>query len=308
MTEPADDGHAYIDLARLGRTGFWVGARGFGRILLYLVVYGAVFFTMIVALVWWKPTIRDVLDQLSQGKAGPLVEFGVILSQSVGVLWAVRDATVRTQRRPFLSLVGATGRIEPRPLLAGAVAMLASLLGASLVVGAVAGLVGGGPDQVPDWHVPDLAWLLAAVLGLIVVPLQAGGEELLFRGWLTQTLGQGIRNRVVLALVVGVLFALAHGVSPGGLAYFTILSLGLSAVSLRAQRLELAIGAHVAQNLFVLLVVTPFFEGGEPTLLGSEKGAIGLAAAATACLQSGLFYWLATAPGFQRWFGCATAK
>jgi len=306
---PADrDPYAYIDLARRGRTGLWVGLRGFGRIVLYVLAGMVVGGALVAAIIVWNPDGRAMLDRLSKGEAGPVPEFAAVLLQSVVVFWAVRDATVRTQRRPLMTLIAGTGRFDLRQALVGAVAMLAALLGAGLLASAVAGLLGIGTDAPPVWHWPDANWFVALVLGAVIIPLQAGGEELLFRGWLTQTLGQGIRNRLALTLLVGLLFALAHGVAPGAIAYFTVLSLSLSAVTLKAARLEPAIGAHVAQNLFVLLVVTPLLDGGEPTLLGSRSGELGAMAVVAALLQAGLFYGLATAPAFQRLFGARAAR
>ena len=301
-----DDAFAYIDLARLGRTGFWVAVRGILRIVLYLLVMLVIAFGVLVLAVQRFPDLAPVLTVLQTGKAGPFAEFAMILPQVVVVLWAVHDATVRTQRRPFLSLVSAEGRIEPARVLAGAVAALAAMLASGLVIDLGARILGFPDDssQPPSWHVPDAQWLVAMALGLVIIPLQAGGEELLFRGWLTQTLGQGIRNRILVALIVGLLFALAHPpYSLAGIGYFTALSLGFSAVSLADGRLELAIGAHTAQNLFVLLVVTPFLEGNGPTLLGSRQAELGAIAAATGVVQSLLLYGLTRSPAFRRAFG-----
>ncbi|HLY56927.1 MAG TPA: CPBP family intramembrane glutamic endopeptidase [Stellaceae bacterium] len=304
--EDAAETFAYIDLARRGRTGFWVAVRGIIRMALYLVAMLAIAFGALVLAVRRFPELAPVLTQLPTGKAGPIAEFALIIPQVIVVLWAVHDATVRTQRRPFLSLISADGRIDPWRVLAGAIAAIVAMLGSGLVIDLGARILGFPDDssQPPSWHTPDAQWLIAAVLGLAIIPLQAGGEELLFRGWLTQTLGQGVRNRVLLALIVGLLFALAHPpYSPAGIGYFASLSLGFSAVSLADGRLELAIGAHTAQNLFVLLVVTPFLEGNSPTLLGSRQAELGVIAAATGIIQSLLLYALTRSPAFRRAFG-----
>lgn len=97
------------------------------------------------------------------------------------------------------------------------------------------------------------------VMGLACVVLfafQAAGEELICRGWLTQTLGQFLRRRGLVVLIVAALFALAHRFLHGVLAfpYFAIWSLGLSALTLMDRRLERAIGVHAANNISTVLV------------------------------------------------------
>ncbi len=111
-----------------------------------------------------------------------------------------------------------------------------------------------------------------ALVALLVIPIQAGTEELLCRGWLTQLLGQAVRNRIVLVLLVAAVFSLLHGLNSAiSFAYFMIASLAFSALSLRDGRLELAIGAHAMQNLFVLLVASPLMdESHRPSLLDSH--------------------------------------
>jgi membrane protease YdiL (CAAX protease family) len=68
----------------------------------------------------------------------------------------------------------------------------------------------GGVEWDPE---PSWGWLLLVVL--VSTPLQAAGEEYLFRGWMQQAIGAVIPRPLVGALVGGgvstTLFALAHG-------------------------------------------------------------------------------------------------
>ena len=100
------------------------------------------------------------------------------------------------------------------------------------------------------------AFLVAGLLSIALFPLQAACEELAFRGWLTQTLGQVLRRRWLLVLVIALLFALAHAPYAGPFVFpvYIIMSVGLSALTLLDQRVELAIGAHAANNIFVVIV------------------------------------------------------
>jgi uncharacterized protein len=99
---------------------------------------------------------------------------------------------------------------------------------------------------------------------LFVIPFAAFAEELYFRAWLTQTIGRYIRSTTTVVVLVAVLFAAFH--TQYDLRLKTLIfvnSLGLSALSLRDQRLELAIGAHSMANACVALNL-PFFTGPFP--------------------------------------------
>lgn len=139
------------------------------------------------------------------------------------------------------------------------------LLRCSLVAVAVAGgtsavllVLGGG---VPSARGEDVALLLAIVL--LTTPLQAAGEEYLFRGWLTQALGallaRAVAAAVVPAVVTAALFALAHGAQDPWL-FADRMTFGLIASYLtrRTGGLEAAIAAHAANNVvaFVPVVLT----------------------------------------------------
>jgi membrane protease YdiL (CAAX protease family) len=143
-------------------------------------------------------------------------------------------------------------------------------------------------------------WLLLLVTSLLLTPIQIAAEELFCRGYLMQGLGLLTRNRWVLVSVPSVLFALGHFSNPEmargavwmALQYWS-LGVFLALLTLRDNRLELALGIHAAQNMFVLLLAntadsvlqTPSVW----TLKDTGDPRLGLV-----CLliQSGIFYWL----------------
>lgn len=106
-----------------------------------------------------------------------------------------------------------------------------------------------------------------AVIGLLLLPIQTTAEELFFRGWVLQWAGKRIGNIVVLSVISGVAFSIPHLLNPevGGdvvgafLGYFTV-GFALAWVTVRDRSLEVAIGAHLSNNLFAALVVG--YEGG----------------------------------------------
>jgi membrane protease YdiL (CAAX protease family) len=288
------DPYRYVDLARLGRNSPWVLVTAALRLLLWF--FGAVILVAVLvgglSAVFKDPRFLDP-DYLLGSKAGPWPGIAITLAITLALLAGLRAAVVKSQRRPFMSLVAADGRLDGRRLLIGGAAWLLAMLVAIAVATAVQLALDPASVAWPrSWpHGRDLA--LSLLLFVLVIPLQAASEELLFRGWLTQTLGQAIRQPVILVLVVAVLFALFHGFAAGPLAlpYYMIVSLLLSLLSLGDGRLETAIGAHAAQNLFVLLIQLPFANPGEaPSLLAGTHGELGIATLVTAAAQTVLAF------------------
>ena len=112
------------------------------------------------------------------------------------------------------------------------------------------------------WNFQPLNWGLFLPWALILTPIQASTEELLFRGYLLPAAGRIVSSPVLLILLSGLVFAIAHGQNPeldrGAL--WMMLTYGwmgcfLTALTLWDRRLELALGIHSANNLFVVLVV-----------------------------------------------------
>jgi len=142
------------------------------------------------------------------------------------------------------------GGIRWRWLLVTSAVALAVQVVATAALFALGGMPQGEGEQV----------LLLLAIVLLTTPLQAAGEEYLFRGWLTQTLGSWFRSAFVAALVPavigGLLFAAAHGGQNLWL-FLDRLAFGLVASYLtwRTGGLEAAIGAHAVNNVVVFVPV-----------------------------------------------------
>jgi len=259
---PDHDPYSFIDLARLGRTDWWSGVKAFLRILgwlfliltPYIVVLGVIAYS------------RDLAP------SEPLIEVSFLVVYTIALWIGLRGAVVKSHGRPFLSLMSTDLQFSARRVAVGA----ALWFGAQFAVIAALSLIQAIADPVSlqslaasfSWPT-DRMMLVTGLLSFAIFPFQAAAEELLFRGWLTQTLGQAIRRRWLVVLAVAVLFALAHGDVRGIFAIisYMVLSIGLSALSLGDRRLELAIGAHAANNIFVVaLALLTSGPGGQPTL------------------------------------------
>lgn len=168
-------------------------------------------------------------------------------------------------RRPFRSLISTNMTFDIRRCFLGTTLYLAanavSLMAISLFWSMRAG----------TWVLPfhHFQWpfhneqIAASIATLIVIPFLAFSEELFFRAWLTQTLGHYIRSTIAVVALVAGLFAAYHTqYNLQGKMVVVLSSLGFSALSLRDQRLELAIGAHSMMNVCATLSLL-FFTGPE---------------------------------------------
>jgi hypothetical protein len=111
-----------------------------------------------------------------------------------------------------------------------------------------------------------------AVIVLLTTPLQAAGEEYVFRGYLMQALGSLLNNKWVALLVTATLFALAHGVQNFPL-FFDRFMFGLIAgwLVVRTGGLEAGIAMHILNNFLAFGFALTFADLTE-TLNVSEVG------------------------------------
>lgn len=99
----------------------------------------------------------------------------------------------------------------------------------------------------------DTTTLVLALIVLVTTPLQAAGEEYVFRGYLMQAVGSLTRSKWIALLVTSTLFALAHGVQNFPL-FFDRFTFGLIAgwLVIRTGGLEVGIAMHILNNFFAL--------------------------------------------------------
>jgi hypothetical protein len=109
------------------------------------------------------------------------------------------------------------------------------------------------------------AWLTIAPLVLLLIPFQAAGEELFFRGYLMQAVARVWAQPLFLTLLSGVLFMVPHlanpemskalgGAIPMALSYFLV-GVGTAWLSIKDNGVERAIGMHVVNNLYAGMFV-----------------------------------------------------
>ena len=244
---------AYLDLARQGKNDWW---RYVLAVLLMLFTWQILGSLPGAALLVWS-MLRDGLPKVS-GAAGlpganTPVGFVALMLASVFFLGGIYLAMRFIHRRRLRTLITPSPSIAWGRLFQGfgvwfVLSALMSVLEALLYPGRYV------------WSL-DLPRLLPFVfLALVFIPIQIGTEELFFRGYLLQGLGLRSRNIWVLSALSGLVFGLPHLVNPEasvnyplfGFYYFAF-GFSLAYITLRDGRLELALGAHAANNLFSVI-------------------------------------------------------
>ncbi len=106
-------------------------------------------------------------------------------------------------------------------------------------------------------------WLMFLPLGLVLIAIQTGAEEILFRGYLQSQLAARFRSPLIWALLPSVLFGLAHYAPSenGDAAWYLVLAtgvFGLCAADLthRFGTLGPAWGFHFANNVMAMAAVS----------------------------------------------------
>jgi membrane protease YdiL (CAAX protease family) len=239
----------FIDLPKRGRNEWWRYALSLGLI---------VTFTLAVAII--AVEVLPLLGAQSRtAGAGivtePILSFielgGFDFSLIIGILLAVR----LIHKRPFLTMITPDRWIDWKKVgksfgLFFALVAITTLL--DYLLNPSTYLLSFNPQR----------FLIFAPLAVVLVPIQTSAEELLFRGYLLQSMALLTRNRAVLVLISGVLFMLPHLANPEMTAgfwsmasYYFLVGVVLTIITLRSNSLEMAMGIHAAINLFAALIV-----------------------------------------------------
>lgn len=246
---------SYLELAATGKNNWWRYLLSLLVILILWQVVGAIPLFILMAHVTMdnNPATSFDINTLHFEGVEPAVSYAA-LNFSFFTLLLGLFLTIRfLHERGFLSLINPTLRLDWVRLATGF----------GVYFGLMAILLAVNYLYSPESFIFNFnahAFLLFLPLALIMTPIQAGTEELLFRGYLMQGIGYLTRNKITAVVASAVLFMLPHLMNPEAkldpiimpLTYLT-LGLFLAIITLKDNSLELAIGAHTANNLFTFL-------------------------------------------------------
>jgi uncharacterized protein len=182
-----------------------------------------------------------------------LLYLNLVLGSMILVTWFIMRVVHRMRPRWLASVVP---RMRWKFLLVCLGLAVLALL-AQLAVGAV--VPSGGGDTVGKVNDFTASTAAIAVVVLLTTPLQAAGEEYLFRGYLLQAVGSMFRNRWVAIVATATLFALAHGAQNVPL-FLDRFAFGLIAGWLvtRTGGLEAGIALHILNNFLAFGLALTF--------------------------------------------------
>jgi membrane protease YdiL (CAAX protease family) len=234
----------YLDLSLQGRNEWWRYLLGAVTIAFFWMVLGYAPYALL-------------------GRAGlavPPFDFIAVNLSIFMMLAGLAVAVKLIHRRPLLSLVNSGTSID------WARAARAAVAWAVLMAAVVAVEHALYPGRYYLSFNPDRFFVYFGLV-LLLTPLQCLAEELVFRGYALQGLGLLTRRPLVIAAVSSLIFTAPHLLNPEvhehGAAimaanYFAIGML-LATVTLRDGRLEIAIGVHAVNNVFLALLAN--YEG-----------------------------------------------
>jgi len=234
----------YLDLARQGRNEWWRYLLGALIIAFFWLVLGNVPYVLLMLAGYSEPPLDFVAVNLTifMMLAGLAVTVKLIHRRSLRSLIAPEDRFDWTR---------AARAAAAWVVMAAAVAILEHLI---------------YPERYYLSFNPD-RFFFYLVLVLLLTPLQCFVEELVFRGYVMQGLGLLTRRPLVIAALSSIAFTIPHLLNPEVLEhgaaimaanYFAIGML-LATITLRDGRLELAIGLHAVNNVFLALIAN--YEG-----------------------------------------------
>lgn len=244
----------YHELHRVGRSGWWRSVVG-SLLLVFLVfalvpiIVGGIAVVVLMLLGSSASEAATTLDLTEEVTPTALAVVNIVLASAIPLTWLV-SRTLHGLKPRWLASIAP--RIRWKYLLAclglSIIALVASLVVALLLPTASAGEPVG---EVNDFTRTTRDFLLVI---LLLTPLQAAGEEYLFRGYLTQAFGSLVRARqvsqVLAILGPALLFALAHGFGQSWPVFFDRFAFGVVAgvLVIRTGGLEAGIAMHVVNN------------------------------------------------------------
>jgi membrane protease YdiL (CAAX protease family) len=259
----------YIELAKSGNTKPSRFAASISVILYFYIIIGGVIgsIPLIYLLVTdWRAFTDPLAITNSMGflnkYVSPLVNYIFTNLSIFCMLFGVFVAVKFIHYRPFTSLITTKSKIQWKRFLTGFF-----VYGILLLLGtAVDYFI--SPETYSITFDASKFWIALPII-LIMTPIQASTEELVFRGYVIQGFGIKIKNGIILSIISGAIFTLPHLMNPEIYAsselgvfsticmilnYFAIGTV-LALVTIKTNSLEVAMGAHSVNNLICFLLV-----------------------------------------------------
>lgn len=211
----------------------------------------AIFIVIWVLLFKQGLNVEVFLNQLLKDPLFLIVMVGLSFSISYLFLYlCVRFIHKKT----FISIINTGNKVRWKKIGIGAVAWL----GIIVILDIISYLIDPGSFKIS--LNPHGFWILA-LLALIAFPIQASFEEVFFRGYLMQGISLIFERPWVVLMVTSLCFALLHWWNGGTVVMSLsivmgtfIIGLMLGILTMADNGIELAIGVHIINNLYVSVI------------------------------------------------------
>ncbi len=188
-------------------------------------------------------------DLLAMNQLDPVVFF-ILFGSVVLMLPSALLARLVLGPRPLGLIFSVTGRIRWKWLLTCFVAAVAIYALINAIAVGLELAAGGRPVSLQP--APGFWWLMALLI--FVVPLQCAAEEVVFRGYLAQTIGRWLKHPAWAILLPVPLFVLGHAYDIWGQLSVGIMAVAMGIITWRTGGLEAAIALHAVNNMTVSLM------------------------------------------------------
>lgn len=254
----ASEGWPYHLVQRAGRPGWWRQVVGILLMLAWLTLFAALL-VAIPFVIWYAARGDDVgasitaLADSEHPTPTSLAYIDLVLASLIPVAILLSWALHRVGPQWLLSVAG---RLRWRLLGACFGAAVLALI-ATMIVGAVLPGQSDGTTGQASLTRTTVAFLLVI---LVLTPLQASGEEFMFRGYLTQCLGALSRRAWVPIVITGLVFGVFHGLGQSPPIFLSRFAFGLVAgyLAIRTGGLEAGIAMHTLNNWLSLAIAAIF--------------------------------------------------
>lgn len=246
----------YLDAVYQGKNNWWRYLLAISVILFLWMIVGSIPLVLFNAYLMIDGNSNSGFTETGFSGVDPLIAFLITMSGFLMFFLAIFISVRFIHARPFRSLVTPGRKINWKRLSFGftfwfVIACLVSLFEAILY-----------PNRY-SVSLDPIPFIVFFFFAILLIPIQAACEELFFRGYLMQGLGLRIRGLIALPLISGLIFGALHLWNPEmtetngswllASSYF-LLGWFVALITLVDGGLELALGLHVANNLYTALV------------------------------------------------------
>lgn len=249
--------HQYLSLAKPGKNAWWQYVLSILLILFFYQVIGVIPLVILAVAFSYdnNPTTQYNPETLQFKGVEPLLPYLALNFLLIALLAGLYLAVRLIHKRRFITLITSHPKVNWQRILQGFGVYFILIS----VMSAVSMLLAPGEYQL-TFNLSQ--FLVFLPIALVVTPIQTSAEELFFRGYLMQGIGLTTQNPVIPILGSSLLFLAPHLANPEVesnfflmAAVYLVLGLFLAFITVKDNSLELAIGVHAANNLFVALIL-----------------------------------------------------